>query len=193
MARANFPISSSFLRISRYSRAYQLRSSFQMHPTRIRTVSSPAFQRSLTVSTHLHLHRHRPSASWCPPHRHSSRVAHSSPDSRRTGVRQSRLCSSHTPRAPHFVDVPPSARDVPSASAPRFAVFHSSAGLTAAPAPNCPFRRMTLRVASTLYDDLHPAALFGVVLADVRMRVQLLGALGKHGRGTRAESQGHFR
>ncbi|KAH9010136.1 hypothetical protein EDB84DRAFT_1544728, partial [Lactarius hengduanensis] len=60
----------------------------------------------------------------------------------------------------------------------------------AAPAPSCPFRRVTLRVASTLYDELRPAALFGALKelvhvlvpeVDVRTRGRLLGALGNMG------------
>ncbi|KAH8990901.1 hypothetical protein EDB86DRAFT_3080179 [Lactarius hatsudake] len=46
---------------------------------------------------------------------------------------------------PHFVGVP-------SASAPRLAVLDSSPGLVAALAPGRPFRRVTLPIASTVYD-----------------------------------------
>ncbi len=91
---------------------------------------------------------------------------------------------------PHFVGVPPAAHDVPSTAAQRLAVLDGSPGLAAALAPSFPLRRVTLRVASTLYDGLRPVALFGalggslkelvLVLApdmDVRTRGQLLGAL----------------
>ena len=97
---------------------------------------------------------------------------------------------------PHFVGVPPAAQDVPSTAAPRLAVLDSSPGLAAALAPSRPLRRVTLRIASTLYDGLRPAALFGalggalkelvLVLApdvDVRTRGRLLGALANTGAG----------
>ncbi|KAH9012410.1 hypothetical protein EDB83DRAFT_2556922 [Lactarius deliciosus] len=97
---------------------------------------------------------------------------------------------------PHFVGVPPASQDVPSAAVPRLAVLDSSPGLAAALAPGRPLRRVTLHIASTLYDGLRPAALFGalggalkelgLVLApdvDVRTRGRLLGALGNTGAG----------
>ena len=102
---------------------------------------------------------------------------------------------------PHFVGVPPAAHEVPSAAAPRLAILDGSPGLVAALAPSRPLRRVTLRVASTLYDGLRPAALFGalfgalgssalkelvLVLApdvDVRTRGRLLGALANTGTG----------
>lgn len=97
---------------------------------------------------------------------------------------------------PNFVGVPPAAHDVPPAAAPRLAALDSSPGLAAALAPGRPLRRVTLRIASTLYDGLRPAALFGalggalkelvLVLApdvDVRTRGRLLGALAKTGAG----------
>ncbi|KAH9168047.1 hypothetical protein EDB89DRAFT_2074291 [Lactarius sanguifluus] len=198
-------------------------------------------------SPRFHLHRHRTSASWCPPHRHSSRAAHGSPDSRRTnpafarlGAR--RLPSSHasrsasaplrsvhstahlelsaddanvcTPRLVVLVTtlalsalmlpafdtellaavlgalashatrrhaalhvLRPSSTTfsprlparvshtsrspfagVPSAPAPRLAILDSSPSLAAALAPNRPLGRVTLRISSTLYDGLRPAA-----------------------------------
>ncbi|KAH9038668.1 hypothetical protein EDB83DRAFT_2647321 [Lactarius deliciosus] len=83
---------------------------------------------------------------------------------------------------PHLVGVP-------SVSAPRLAVLVSSPGLAAALAPSRPLRRVTPRIASTLYDGLRPAALFGalvralkelvlVLAPDVRVRARgrLLGA-----------------
>jgi hypothetical protein len=97
---------------------------------------------------------------------------------------------------PHFVGVPPAAHEVPSAAAPRLAVLDGSPGLAAALAPGRPLRRVTLRIASTLYDGLRPAALFGalggalkelaLVLApdvDVRTRGRLMGALANTGTG----------
>lgn len=97
---------------------------------------------------------------------------------------------------PNFVGVPPAADDVPSAAAPRLAVLDGSPGLAAALAPGRPLRRVTLRIASTLYDGLRPAALFSalggelkelvLVLApgvDVRTRGRLLGALANTGAG----------
>ncbi|KAH9015780.1 hypothetical protein EDB84DRAFT_1567577 [Lactarius hengduanensis] len=90
----------------------------------------------------------------------------------------------------------PTPQDVPSAAVPRLAVLDSSPGLAAALAPGRPLRRVTLHIASTLYDGLRPAALFGalggalkelgLVLApdvDVRTRGRLLGALGNTGAG----------
>ena len=97
---------------------------------------------------------------------------------------------------PHFVGVPPTAQDVPSAAAPRLAVLDGSPGLAAALVPGRPLHHVTLRVASTLYDGLRPAALFSalggalkelvLVLApdvDVRTRGRLLGALANTGAG----------
>jgi hypothetical protein len=97
---------------------------------------------------------------------------------------------------PHFVGVPPAAHDVPPTAAPRLAVLDGSPGLVAALAPGRLLRRVTLRIASTLYDGLRPAALFGalggalkelvLVLApdvDVRTRGRLLGALANTGAG----------
>ncbi|KAH9008056.1 hypothetical protein EDB84DRAFT_1572387 [Lactarius hengduanensis] len=90
---------------------------------------------------------------------------------------------------PHFVSVPPAAHDIPPAVAPRLGVLNSSPDLAAALAPSHPLRRVTLRIASTLYGGLRPAALFGtlgdslkklvLVLAsdvDMRTRGRLLGA-----------------
>ncbi|KAH9166175.1 hypothetical protein EDB89DRAFT_2005610 [Lactarius sanguifluus] len=78
-------------------------------------------------------------------------------------------------------------------------MLDSSLGLAAALAPGRPLRRVTLHIASTLYDGLRPAALFGalggslkelvLVLApdvDVRTRGRLLGALGNTGAGLEA-------
>ncbi|KAH9022831.1 hypothetical protein EDB85DRAFT_2151544 [Lactarius pseudohatsudake] len=60
---------------------------------------------------------------------------------------------------PHFVGVPPTAQDVPSAAMPRLAVLDNSPGLTAVLAPGHPLHCVTLHIASTLYDGLRPTAL----------------------------------
>ncbi|KAH8981382.1 hypothetical protein EDB86DRAFT_3107208 [Lactarius hatsudake] len=73
----------------------------------------------------------------------------------------------------------------------------------ATPAPSSAFRRVTLRVASTLYDGLCPAAFFGalvgalkeLVLAlvsnvDVRTRGRLLGTLGTTSAGLKLSLKG---
>jgi hypothetical protein len=93
---------------------------------------------------------------------------------------------------PNFVGVPPGASDVPPTAIPYLATLDASPGLAAVLAPGRPVQRVTLRVASTLYDGLRPAALFDAlgsqlrelvfVLApdvDARTRGRLLGALGK--------------
>jgi hypothetical protein len=94
---------------------------------------------------------------------------------------------------PNFVGVPPGASEVPPSTAvPHLASLDASPGLAAVLAPGRPVQRVTLRVASTLYDGLRPAALFDAlgsqlrelvfVLAsdvDARTRGRLLGALGK--------------
>ncbi|KAH9981798.1 hypothetical protein BJV74DRAFT_65657 [Russula compacta] len=97
---------------------------------------------------------------------------------------------------PNFVGVPPGAGEVPSTAVPALAALDASPGLALALAPGRPLRRVTLRVASTLYDGLRPAALFAalgggeqlkelvLVLApdvDARTRGRLLGALAKTG------------
>ncbi|KAH9058964.1 hypothetical protein EDB83DRAFT_2675684 [Lactarius deliciosus] len=100
---------------------------------------------------------------------------------------------------PHLVGVPPAVQDIPSAAVLRLAVLDSSPGLAAVLAPGRPLHRVTLHIASTLYDGLRPAALFGalggslkelvLVLApdvDVRTRGRLLGALGNTGAGLEA-------
>lgn len=97
---------------------------------------------------------------------------------------------------PHFFGVPPAVHEVPSAAAPRLAVPGGNPGLTTAVAPSCPLCCVMLRIASALYDGLHPAALFGalggapkepvLVLApdvDVRTRRRLLVALADTGVG----------
>lgn len=97
---------------------------------------------------------------------------------------------------PNFVGVPPGAGEVPSTAVPHLTTLDASPGLAAALAPGRPVERVTLRVASTLYDGLRPAALFdalgselkelALVLApdvDARTRGRLLGALAKTGEG----------
>ena len=61
---------------------------------------------------------------------------------------------------PNFVSVPPGAGEVPSMVVPHLPTLDASPSLAAALVPGCPVDRVTLRVASTLYDDLRPAALF---------------------------------
>ncbi|KAI0260572.1 hypothetical protein BC834DRAFT_536079 [Gloeopeniophorella convolvens] len=93
---------------------------------------------------------------------------------------------------PRFVGVPPNPSDVPPAAVPFLAMLDASPALALALAPGRPLRRITLRVASTLYDGLRPAALADalgnqvqelvLVLAadiDARTRARLLGALAK--------------
>jgi hypothetical protein len=86
---------------------------------------------------------------------------------------------------PNFVGVPPGACEVPSLVA-----LDTSPGLAVALGPGRPLQRVTLHIASTLYDGLRPAAIFSalgsqlkelvLVLApdvDARTRGRLLGAL----------------
>ncbi|KAH9165319.1 hypothetical protein EDB89DRAFT_1911495 [Lactarius sanguifluus] len=75
---------------------------------------------------------------------------------------------------PHFVGVPPAAQDVPSTAVPRLAVLDSSPGLAAALAPGRPLCRVTLHIASTLYDGLRPAALFGALGGSLKELVLVL-------------------
>ena len=97
---------------------------------------------------------------------------------------------------PNFVGVPPGAGEVPPTAVPHLTTIDASPGLAAALAPGRPVERVTLRVASTLYDGLRPAALFDalgselkdltLVLApdvDARTRGRLLGALAKTSEG----------
>jgi hypothetical protein len=104
---------------------------------------------------------------------------------------------------PHFVGMPPAVHDVPSAAAPRLAVLDRSPSLAAALAPSRPLCRVTLRIASTLYDGLRPAALFGalgsalkelvLVLVpdlDVRTHGRLLGTLANTGAGLELQELG---
>ena len=97
---------------------------------------------------------------------------------------------------PNFVGVPPGAGEVPSTAVPALAALDASPELAVALAAGRPLSRVILRVASTLYDGLRPAALFAalggseqlkepvLVLApdvDARTRGRLLGALAKTG------------
>ncbi|KAH9166160.1 hypothetical protein EDB89DRAFT_2005437 [Lactarius sanguifluus] len=59
---------------------------------------------------------------------------------------------------PHFVGVLPAAHVVPPNAASHLAVLDSSPSLAVALGSNHPLCRLTLRIASTLYDGLHPAA-----------------------------------
>ncbi|KAI9433146.1 hypothetical protein H4582DRAFT_2082602 [Lactarius indigo] len=84
--------------------------------------------------------------------------------------------------------------NVPATAAPRLVVLDSSPDLVVALTPGRPLRCATLRIASTLYDGLRPAALFGalggalkdlilVLAPDVDMPTwgRLLGAPGNTG------------
>jgi hypothetical protein len=97
---------------------------------------------------------------------------------------------------PNFVGVPPGAHEVPTKAVPSLVALDSSPGLAVALAHGRPLQRVTLRIASTLYDGLRPAALFGtlgshlkelvLVLApdvDARTRGRLLGSLSNTGGG----------
>jgi hypothetical protein len=97
---------------------------------------------------------------------------------------------------PNFVGVPPGACEMPTKAVPSLSVLDASPGLAVALAPGRPLQHVTLRIASTLYDGLRPAALFGtlgshlkelvLVLApdvDARTRGRLLGALANTGGG----------
>ncbi|KAI9433141.1 hypothetical protein H4582DRAFT_2082598 [Lactarius indigo] len=75
---------------------------------------------------------------------------------------------------PHFVGVPPAAHEVPPAAVPRLAVLNSSPGLALAVAPGRPLLRVTLLMASTLYDGLRPAALFGALCGALKELVLVL-------------------
>ena len=97
---------------------------------------------------------------------------------------------------PNFVGIPPGAGEVPSMAVSHLPTIDASPSLAAALAPDRPVDRVTLHVASTLYDDLRPAALFielgselkelAFVLApeiDAWTRGRLLGALARTGEG----------
>ncbi|KAH9023361.1 hypothetical protein EDB84DRAFT_473839 [Lactarius hengduanensis] len=58
---------------------------------------------------------------------------------------------------PYFVGVPPAAHVVPPNAAPHLAVLDNSHGLAAALGSSHLLCRLTLRIASTLYDGLPPA------------------------------------
>ena len=92
--------------------------------------------------------------------------------------------------------MPPGAGQLPSTAVSHLPTLDASPNLAAALAPGRPVDRVTLRVASTLCDDLLPAALFielgrelkelAFVLVpeiDAWTRGRLLGALAKNGEG----------
>jgi hypothetical protein len=54
------------------------------------------------------------------------------------------------------VGVPPATHEVPSTAVPRLAVLDGSPGLAAALGSGRPLCRVTLLIASTLYDGLRP-------------------------------------
>ena len=101
---------------------------------------------------------------------------------------------------PNFIGVPPGRGEVPPAAIPNLISLDASPGLAVSLANGrlLTLRQVTLRVTSTLYDGLRPAAIFGalfgpgggqvkvlslVLAADVdrRTRGRLLGALAKMG------------
>lgn len=103
---------------------------------------------------------------------------------------------------PNFVGVPPGPGEVHPAAIPNLISLDASPGLVVSLAHGrlSTLRQVTLRVTSTLYDGLRPAAIFGalfgtgggqvnmlklVLAADVdrRTRGRLLGALAKMGEG----------
>ena len=103
---------------------------------------------------------------------------------------------------PNFIGVPPGPGEVPSTAIPNLISLDANPGLAVSLAHGrlLTLRQVTLRVTSTLYDGLRPAAIFGalfgaggsqvkvlrlVLAADVdrRTRGRLLGALAKTGEG----------
>jgi hypothetical protein len=103
---------------------------------------------------------------------------------------------------PNFIGVPPGPGEVPSTAVPDLISLDASPGLAVSLAPgrHSTLRQVTLRVTSTLYDGLRPAAIFGALLGagcgqvkmlglilapdvDTRTRGRLLGALAKTGDG----------
>lgn len=103
---------------------------------------------------------------------------------------------------PNFIGVPPGPGEVPSAAIPNLISLDANPGLAVSLAHGrlLTLREVTLRVTSTLYDGLRPAAIFGalfgagggqvkvlrLVLAvdvDRRTRGRILGALAKMGEG----------
>ena len=104
---------------------------------------------------------------------------------------------------PNFIGVPPGPGEVPLTAVSHLISLDASPGLAVSLAPGrlSTLSRVTLRVASTLYDGLRPAAIFGALLGDngrsqvkmltlvlapdvdTRTRGRLLGALAKMGEG----------
>ena len=104
---------------------------------------------------------------------------------------------------PNFIGVPPGPGEVPSTAIPNLISLDASPGLAVSLAPGrqSTLRQVTLRVASTLYDGLRPAAIFEALLGaagcgqvkvlvlvlasdvDTRTRGRLMGALAKMGEG----------
>jgi hypothetical protein len=104
---------------------------------------------------------------------------------------------------PNFIGVPPGPGEVPSTAIPNLVSLDASPGLAVSLAPGrqSTLEQVTLRVASTLYDGLRPAAIFEALLGatgcgqmkvlelvlaadvDTRTRGRLLGALAKMGEG----------
>ncbi|KAI0288614.1 hypothetical protein BC826DRAFT_1107566 [Russula brevipes] len=75
---------------------------------------------------------------------------------------------------PHFVGMPPDTGKVPPAAVPALAALDTGPGLATALAPGRPLQRVMLRVASTLYDGLRPAALFGALGGQLKELVLVL-------------------
>lgn len=104
---------------------------------------------------------------------------------------------------PNFIGVPPGPGEVPPTAVPYLVSLDASPGLAVSLTPGrlSTLSRVTLRVASTLYDGLRPAAIFGALLGDAgrsqvkvltlvlapdvdtRTRGRLLGALAKMSEG----------
>ncbi|KAH8978230.1 hypothetical protein EDB92DRAFT_1956777 [Lactarius akahatsu] len=251
------PVSPSFLRMSemfpsvpKYIVPLSARSSFQMHPTRACSLSSPAFLHSPTKSVHappappppqciiatttqttltLRIYRpaHSPSfvlvsalalrsmRSWrlmlpafdaellsvvpgtLP---HLTLLANTLPYAFFNNflAAPAHMCLTHLALL-HFNHVPPAAHNVPPTATPHLAMLNSSPSLTVALAPSCLLQHVTIWMASTLYDSLRPAALFGVLSGSLKELVlvptpdvdvcthrRLLGVLGNTGAGLKA-------
>ncbi|KAH9051715.1 hypothetical protein EDB87DRAFT_1662441, partial [Lactarius vividus] len=80
-------------------------------------------------------------------------------------------CTSHYPIS---LACPLAPHDVPPATAPHLAVLDRSSGLAATLAHLHLLRCMTLCIASTLYDGLHPVALFSALAGSLKELVLVL-------------------
>jgi hypothetical protein len=70
--------------------------------------------------------------------------------------------------------LPPGPGEVPATAVPHLARLDASPGLATVLAPGRPVRRATLRIASTLYDGLRPAALFDALGSQLKELVLVL-------------------